>query len=1507
MRVPSWLLPAELLLLVGSLHLLPIAVDAASQSVNIGLKASFSSAPYLVELLETAAEENEGVYFKILDRIANGYFQSAASDKEYYERFIQLLEEDELITDPAALSSFELALAVHSAAPRIEAQYQYYKTSIEPLLQRSGAKDCKTWLEFAGKQFCEPQLEKEDATIQDLNIRGSGALPFDRWERQNKTLLPATLYADILSPDFGKFHTLMRDAAKEGKVQYRVRHKPSQTETHALAMSGFGAELALKKTDYIVIDDRDKDVKTEEKATEQDLEAADEEIADLTPLSSSELTDLAMKTASYIMTSEFPLKRLLKVTQDFPKYSSFLASQEVSALFRKEHVGNRELLLPSGFNVIWLNGLQFDPRKVDAFSLIDHMRRERKLIASFKDLGFTNAEAIQLLTHPALAESQQDAANSDITRYDWRDDIEGGDVIIWLNDIEADKRYEDWPSNLMSFLQRTYPGQLPMVRRDLHNMILPVDFSGARSVGPIVQTVQDFVKRGIPVRFGLVPLSHSESAAKQAKVVYHIYEYYGLSALMQYLESALTANQFGDPNEGIFQAVIEDRKIKAGFEPRSLQHVLEPDDTDERVRKAQKYLARLGANSESPPLFINGVPIKNNDDWLQSFSQRISIDMRMVQRKVWEGAIDEEMWLPGMFLEDASLKRNALVIPEDEKQIRLVSLLKAYEGKNADLVKSLPTISASDDTPAEDKSQLVVIGDFTSEHGLRLLMEAIAFRQQHADVEVVLLDNNANTKSRLGHVIQELRVDESGLQDFSEKLAGLLSSAERIDADYPVPWGDVTPLIEIFGFTTGEAGLVLNGRKVGPIPSDEVFAKDDFEALYAFELKKRIMPARTAIKHLNFGEKVGNALNNAKLFSTLALSTVSDIPEGIFELPPPIRTRLFYDWNATNTAITVGDNSTATIQIVAAIDPAAEIAQQWVPILNVLSQLDGVYLRIFLNPIEKLKELPIKRFYRYALNTKPTFDERGEATALGVKFEGIPKNALLTAGLNVPPSWLVAPTDAVHDLDNIKLSSLSAGTNIEATYTLENILIEGHSRDVTTGLAPRGAQLALSTAKDQHFADTLIMANLGYFQFKANPGYYNISLLPGLSKKIFNIDSVGAFGYDAQPGDESTEVTLMSFSGVTLYPRLSRKPGMEEEDVLGTPKTSAADVVADAAADLVSDVAGMVDTLLSKVGVKLPHAAEVVTTSPHADINIFSVASGHLYERMLNIMMVSVMKHTNHTVKFWFIEQFLSSSFKTFLPTLAEEYGFKYEMVTYKWPHWLRAQKEKQREIWGYKILFLDVLFPLDLDKVIFVDADQIVRTDMIELVNIDLKGAPYGFPPMGDSRTEMEGFRFWKQGYWKNFLKGLPYHISALYVVDLKRFRQIAAGDRLRQQYHQLSADPGSLSNLDQDLPNSMQMVIPIYTLPKEWLWCETWCSDEDLATAKTIDLCNNPMTKEPKLDRARRQIPEWTVYDEEIAALARRTKGEVPKGDEQERLQKDEEAKEGKRAGSAPEHNEL
>ena len=137
-----------------------------------------------------------------------------------------------------------------------------------------------------------------------------------------------------------------------------------------------------------------------------------------------------------------------------------------------------------------------------------------------------------------------------------------------------------------------------------------------------------------------------------------------------------------------------------------------------------------------------------------------------------------------------------------------------------------------------------------------------------------------------------------------------------------------------------------------------------------------------------------------------------------------------------------------------------------------------------------------------------------------------------------------------------------------------------------------------------------------------------------------------------------------------------------------------------------------------------------------------------------------VLQRSSSHIKFWLVENFLSPQFKEMVPKLADRYGFEVELVTYKWPNWLHQQTEKQRTIWGYKILFLDVLFPLNLTKVIYVDADQVFRADIRELWDMDLKGKPYAYTPFCTSRQETLGFQFWQQGYWKDHLQGRPYHI---------------------------------------------------------------------------------------------------------------------------------------------------
>jgi UDP-glucose:glycoprotein glucosyltransferase len=236
-------------------------------------------------------------------------------------------------------------------------------------------------------------------------------------------------------------------------------------------------------------------------------------------------------------------------------------------------------------------------------------------------------------------------------------------------------------------------------------------------------------------------------------------------------------------------------------------------------------------------------------------------------------------------------------------------------------------------------------------------------------------------------------------------------------------------------------------------------------------------------------------------------------------------------------------------------------------------------------------------------------------------------------------------------------------------------------------------------------------------------------LREGRSSEIYDI--VSHDGTDS-PGGSDIQVLISSFKSHVLKLKVAKKTGKQQVDLLSEDDENS----------------GLWNSITSTFSSK---AADEEDNK----LNIFSLASGHLYERFIRIMMLSVLKHTKTPVKFWFLKNHLSPTLKDFLPHMAKEYGFEYELVQYKWPRWLHQQKEKQRIIWGYKILFLDVLFPLNIKKIIFVDADQVVRADLKELRDLDLGGAPYGYTPFCDSRTEMDGFRFWKAGYWRNHLQG--------------------------------------------------------------------------------------------------------------------------------------------------------
>lgn len=397
----------------------------------------------IVHSRETAAQENASSYFPLLDRVADGYFTKATTDKELYELFVELVQKDGHISTAESLSTFKLALSTRSAAPRVEAHYQYYHTGVKPSLAGNQG-ECNAWVLWEGQQYCSETLEEPHGRLPDTSDRD---LPFDYTSGNGPSCI---LYADITSSSFSNFHKVLAKKARNRECTYKLRHRSfSYNTTEALPVSGYGVELALKRTDYIVIDDRKADADADQKtiASEVVLDE-EEEVADLKPLSTREVRDLGLKAGSFIMQSDNPFETLLKLTQDFPKYSTSLATQEVSDDFLKEHKANRALLVPAGINVLWMNGVQLVDRQMDAFTLVNLLRRERKLIHGVMELGLTGEEAVSLLAHNAVAEAKTE--DNEVQRFQWTDEPEYGMVLIWLNDLEKDKRYEDFPKTLMA-------------------------------------------------------------------------------------------------------------------------------------------------------------------------------------------------------------------------------------------------------------------------------------------------------------------------------------------------------------------------------------------------------------------------------------------------------------------------------------------------------------------------------------------------------------------------------------------------------------------------------------------------------------------------------------------------------------------------------------------------------------------------------------------------------------------------------------------------------------------------------------------------------------------------------------------------------------------------------------------------------------------------------------------------------------------------------------------------
>nr|XP_023477500.1 UDP-glucose:glycoprotein glucosyltransferase 2 isoform X4 [Equus caballus] len=1310
------------------------------------------------------------------------------------------------------------------------------------------------------------------------------------------------LYAEMGTRAFGKFHTVLSEKAQNGEILYVLRHYIQKPVSQKMCLSGYGVELSIKSTEYKALDDTqvktvtnasvEDEVETKEvqgflfgKLKERYSHLRDnltafqkyliESNKEMIPLKVWELQDLSFQAASQIMSTPVydAIKLMKDISQNFPLKARSLTRIAVNQHMREEIQKNQKNLLnrfeiQPGDARLFINGLRVDMDTYDPFSLLDMLKLEGKMMNGLRNLGINGEDMSKFLK-----------LNSPVLDSTYALDIRHS-AVMWINDLENDHLYVMWPASCQELLKPIFPGSIPSIRRNFHNLVLFID--------PAQEYTLDFIKLAelfyyhkVPLRIGFVFIVNTDDEVDGTndagvalwRAFSYIAEEHDVS---QAFVSVLKMYQ-KVKNQNILTVDNVKSVLQNQFPQANILDILGIHSKYDGNRKAGASFYKMTGLGPLPQALYNGESFNREELNIKELEKAVlhrMVDVTVyLQREVFMGTLND--WTNAIdFLMDKKnivprinplilhtkmqyLNLIATSVTADVEDFSTFSFLDSQD-KSAVIAKNMYYLTR-EDYDVISSVTLWIIADFDKPSGRKLLFNALKHIETsvHSRLGVIYNPtskiNEENTAISRGILAAFLTQKNSFLRNFLRKLAKEETAAAIYSGDkiktfltegmeknaFEKKYNTVGVNIfrthqlfcqDVLKLRPGELGVVSNGKFLGPI--DENFHAEDF-----YLLEK--------ITFTNLVEKIKGIVENMEIKSKNMNDLIMKVDALVSSLPTHASRYDVTFLKESHSIIKINpQENDMFFDVIAIVDPLTREAQKMSQLLIVLGKIINMKVKLFMNCRGKLSEAPLKSFYRFVLEPELMLMANDNIGPVA-KFLDIPESPLLTLNMITPEGWLVETVHSNCDLDNIHLKDIER--TVTAEYELEYLLLEGHCFDVITDQPPRGLQFTLGTKNKPVVVDTIVMANLGYFQLKANPGAWILKLREGKSGDIYQI--VGHEGTDSQPDLGDVIVVLNSFKSKILEVQVQKKPDKIKENVL-TDK---------------DEKKGMWDSIKS-----FTRSLHKEKDKKETDVlNIFSVASGHLYERFLRIMMLSVLRNTKTPVKFWFLKNYLSPTFKEVIPHMAEKYGFQYELVQYKWPRWLHQQTEKQRIIWGYKILFLDVLFPLAVDKIIFVDADQIVRHDLKELRDFNLDGAPYGYTPFCDSRTEMDGYRFWKTGYWASHLLRRKYHISALYVVDLKKFRRIAAGDRLRGQYQALSQDPNSLSNLDQDLPNNMIYQVAIKSLPQDWLWCETWCDDDSKQRAKTIDLCNNPKTKEPKLKAAARIVPEWVEYDAEIRQL--------------------------------------
>jgi UDP-glucose:glycoprotein glucosyltransferase len=915
------------------------------------------------------------------------------------------------------------------------------------------------------------------------------------------------------------------DESEQKKVQQK---KEDEERDDNLSVQGFKFNK-LKKNHPEVSD--------ELKEFRKHLEDMELELAPLKPW---QMQDLSIQAAQLILDAPDQsehLNILEDLAQNYPIRAQMLSKVPVKvdtrkALKKQKTQIEKELQLQDTAANLYINGLDLNVENCDIFTIHAVLRKEAQLVESLHQAG------LQMSQINDLVYLDTSVSNDDNYGVDIRDTS-----IQWLNDLESrsDNKYAYWARNVEDILRPTYPGMMRSIAKNFFNMIFIVDAASEESK-MLLKTAESFYVNDVPIRIGFVFVTTNQKEVdgfKDASVaLYRAYNYIKVT-----LNSAAKALSFitdvyakaGDNQDVSADIIVKAFKKKFPKE-KDLDDIFGIEsDYDEGRLLSMEYYNKIGLK-HLPQVLINGYPLTPAELEAEAFEESVITKVMYltsdIQMAVHKGQLTNSMpLLDWLMKKETIMARLNMRILSTERTFLQVNNFKKDDLDFIDNIRYMTPASGGGGGDNDiNFITLWIVGDPDTEIGRKLIYDSIEFGEfskaptrlaflftqtQKDDIIKKAISFGLRTftgKNQLNFIKKILRQNTwSDLIQNKKMLSQLDFKLDQPslldDIDTKVNNEDIKETIKshiaflkrntpiVSNDDTTKSGVIANGWIIGPFDKDESFIDTDFTLMESFLMKNGLNKIKDLV--LKWKKVDQHFLPKEVKIDDILLKITSII--GRHSSKDKRTTRPNFTSHIVN--IEPKQKDIPFYDVVAILDPLTRDAQKLSTILKVLTKITNMRLRIYLNCRDRLSAAPLKTFFRYVLDAGLQFIDNDDPQSLiehsRAHFANMPQSSILTLNILAPENWMVEAVRSPYDLDNIILKEADDQI-VYGEYELEHLIIEGHSFDIKSGQPPRGLQFNLGTQKDPFLYDTIVMANLGYFQLKASPGSWILQLREGL-------------------------------------------------------------------------------------------------------------------------------------------------------------------------------------------------------------------------------------------------------------------------------------------------------------------------------------------------------------------------------------------------------------------------